>query len=78
MFTLATIKTELEYDSLLSLEKDMRNILCNACSQGKTLTEMLASGCGEQYTILCCGEEISTYNLNECYKEECEAHSYGY
>jgi hypothetical protein len=74
MIKLVGTHSEVEWNSLIELQKDLSKMVCKSCEEGAyTLQTLLESGCGMQYEILCCGEKIGKEELEQLYQEECEA-----
>ena len=78
MYKLVGINSEISWNSLDELQKDLSKLVCKDCLEASnTLTQLLSSGCGQSFVIVRCGEALSTSELNKLYEEECEE-MYGY
>jgi hypothetical protein len=78
MYKLVGNGREYQHNNLITLHKDLSNLVCKECAEAATcLTTLLVSGCGSLYTIQCEGVQMSLCDVNEVYEKECEE-MYGY
>jgi hypothetical protein len=78
MYKLVGTHSEVEWDSLIELQKDLSKMICKSCEEeSNTLLQMLSSGCGVHYNVEKEGEVMISQELSSDYEKECEE-MYGY
>jgi hypothetical protein len=62
-----------EYNNLITLHKDLTNLVCKECAEASTcLTTLLSSGCGSLYCVQYNNLQMGLCDVNEAYEKECE------